>query len=175
MDDPKTLADQAARAFRRGKYDQAAALYARAAEAYDAAGQALLAAEMRSNQAVALLQAERPADALALLEPLPAFFAQHQDLRREGLAWGNIGSALEALGRVDEAMEAYRRAWKRLEAAGEGEAVAYVAQALSRLQLNQKRPLEALVTMDQGLAASPKGLHRRLRALLRWPFRFLGS
>ncbi|NPA26791.1 MAG: hypothetical protein GXO36_04250 [Chloroflexi bacterium] len=175
MDDAKSLAEQATRAFRRGRYAEAAALYARAAQAYDAAGQPLLAAEMRSNQAVALLQADQPGEALRVLEPLPAVFAQHDDARREGLAWGNIGSALEALGRTDEAVQAYRRAWKLLEAAGEGEAVAYVAQALSRLQLRQNRPLEALVTMDQGLASSPKRLHQRLRALLRWPFRFLGS
>ncbi len=160
--------------FAAQRYAQAAQAYAQAAAWFTARQEPVRAAEMRANQAVALLQQQRAAEALALLQDLPAFFAEQGDTHRAGLAWGNLAAALEALGRTDEAVAAYRQAWRLLEEAGDGDAVAYVAQALSRLQLRAKRPLDAVVTLDQGLAASPRRLHRWLRRLLRAPFRLSG-
>ncbi len=160
--------------FAAGRYGQAAQAFAQAEAWFTDHGDPLRAAEMRANRGVALLQQGDAQAAYEVLHDLPAFFSQQHDTRRAGLAWGNVAAALEALGRTEEAAEAYRTAWRLLEEAGDGEAVAYVAQALSRLQLRAKRPLEALVTYDQGLAASPRGLHRWLRRLLRAPFRWSG-
>ncbi len=157
--------------FRAGRHRQAAEAFAQAQAWYAQHDQPVLAAEMRANRAVALLQAGQAQQAYELLHDLPDFFAAQGDARRTGLAWGNLAAALEALGRLDEAQDAYRTAWQWLEQAGDGEAVAYVAQALSRLQLRNKRPLDAVLTFDQGLASSPKRLHRWLRRLLRAPFR----
>ena len=160
--------------FAAGRYPQAVQAFAQAEAWYASQGDSLKAAEMRANRAVALLQQNRPQDAYDLLQNLPAFFEAQGDLRRAGMAWGNVAAALEALGRLDEAHDAYRTAWRLLEQTGQDEHVAYVAQALSRLQLRTRRPLDAVVTMDQGLAASPRRLHRWLRRLLRAPFRLTG-
>ncbi len=167
-------AQEGEKLFAAGRYAQAAQAFAQAEAWYSSHQEKVLAAEMKANRGVALLQQGQAEAAYELLQELPAFFEAQGDLRRAGMAWGNLAAALEALSRWEEAQEAYRRAWRLLEQAGEGESVAYVAQALSRLQLRRFRPLEAVVTMEQGLAASPRRAHRWLRRLLRAPFRLSG-
>ncbi|NPA30959.1 MAG: tetratricopeptide repeat protein [Chloroflexi bacterium] len=159
--------------FAAGRYRQAEEAFSQAEAWYAAHEQPLRAAEMRANRGVAALQRGDASTAYELLHDLPALFAAHHDLRRAGQAWGNVAAALEALGRVDEAQDAYRRAWQMLEQAGDHEAVAYVAQALSRLQLRARKPWAAVALMDQGLSRSPKPLHRWLHRLLRFLQRWM--
>lgn len=160
--------------FAAGRYRQAAQSFAQAEAWFAQHQQPAQAAEMRANRAVALLQQGRAQEAHDLLHDLPAFFEAQGDIRRAGLAWGNLAAALEALGRRDAAEAAYRASWRLLEQAGDSEGAAYAAQALSRLQLRARRPLDALVTFDQGLASSSSPLHRWVRRLLRLPFRLSG-
>ncbi len=174
MDEGQRWAREGESHFAAGRYAQAVQAFSQAEAWFAEHDRPVQAAEMRANRGVALLQQGEAQAAYEVLRDLPAFFAQHDDTRRAGLAWGNLAAALEALGRRDEAVEAYRTAWRLLEEAGDGDAVAYVAQALSRLQLQAKRPLDALVTYDQGLAASSRRLHQLVRRLLRAPFRLSG-
>jgi tetratricopeptide (TPR) repeat protein len=102
----------------RNKLADAAGLFAASAVAYEHAGNALDAAEMKNNQAVVLLRMKTPQEALSLIEGTPAVFSAAGDLRRYGIALGNEGTALEDLGRTDDALR-YQQAAEVFEEAGE--------------------------------------------------------
>ncbi len=169
---PQALVAEAKDAYQRQAYDEAARQFVAAADAFQAQGDALQAAEMRNNAAVAWVQAGNPQEALALVEGTPDLFAQAGDVRRAGLAWGNLGSALEGLKRWAEAAEAYRQAAALLAQAGDQEARAAVLQSLSAVQLRLNDPVEALISMQDAVQEQPPSLKKRLlRMLLRWPLR----
>ncbi len=173
---PEMLAEQAKAAYAREEYREAARLFAAAAEAWQAAGHPLDAAEMQNNRSVALVQAEAYAEALEAVEGTPEIFAQAGDTRRQGLALGNLGSALEGLQRWDEAAEAYRQAAALLAEVGEREARAAVLQALANIQLRRNDPVEALIAMQEAVEEQPRSLKRGLlKRLLKMPFRLLGG
>ncbi len=169
------LSKQAKRAYEAGQYAQAAALFAQAQKAYQQAGDALMAAEMANNASVAALQQGDAEAALQYARPTPEVFLQAQDARRAGMAWGNVAAALEALGRLDEALEAYGQAADLLREADEPELRLHVMQAISALQLRTGRQLEALASMQAGLdgIARPSPKQRLLKRLLRVPFEWL--
>ncbi len=162
MSDPNTaerLAAEAQTAYREGAYAEAAQKFAEAAEAYARLGENLKAAELRNNSSVAWHQAGEHAKALAAAEGTPEVFATAGDAEKEGLAWGNIGSALEGLKRWQEAAEAYQRSAERLEHSNNREARAAVLNALAAVQLRLKEPVEAFIAAQQAVnnqPASPK-------------------
>jgi tetratricopeptide (TPR) repeat protein len=162
----KTNAEQA---YQRSQYITAADLFRQAAAAYRSDGDLLSAAEMDNNAAVSLLQAAKPAEALALVEGTPQQFHQADDLGRAGRAYGNQGAALEALGRTAEAIGAYQAAVDLFTRTGDDEARGQTYQSLARVQLRQGQPIEAVTSMQYGLEGGPQpGFGQRL---LRW---FLG-
>jgi hypothetical protein len=87
------------------------------------------------------------------------------------MALGNLGTALEAVGRLDEAIQAYQQSADVLKQANETEMRASVMQSLSALQLRTGHQLEALATMQAGLDGlkKPSPKQRALRKLLNLP------
>ncbi len=167
MDDAKLA--QAQQAYAAGQYAAAADLFAALAEELEAAGDVLSAAEMRNNQSVALLQAEQAQAALIAAQPTIEIFTRQEDWRRAGMAWGNTAAALEALGRLDEAIQAYQRSADLLGQAGEEEFRATVLQALAAAQLKQGDMMQsAFSTLEHlGVEASQPWWKRWLGKLLR--------
>jgi len=173
---PEMLAEQAKAAYANGNYQEAASLFAAAADAFQAAGKPLDAAEMQNNRSVALVQVEAYAEALEAVQGTPEIFAEAGDVRRQGLALGNLGSALEGLKRWEDAAEAYQQAATLLEGAGDREARAAVLQALANIQLRHRDPVEALIAMQEAVDEQPRSLKRSLlKRLLKAPFRLLGG
>ena len=173
---PETLAEQAKTAYANGNYREAARLFAAAAESFHAAEQPLDAAEMRNNCSVALVQAGAYTEALEAVQGTPEIFAKAGDTRRQGLAWGNLGSALEGMKRRQEAAEAYQQAAVLLEDAGDREARAAVLQALANVRLRANDPVEALIAMQEAVEEQPRSLKRGLlKRLLKMPFRMTGG
>ena len=76
---PQESAKDGKRAYQAGEYDTAARAFAGAAEGFSVASDEIEAAEMRNNQAVALLQGGRPEAALQALEGTDDIFAQAGD------------------------------------------------------------------------------------------------
>ncbi len=105
--------------------------------------------------------------------------AAHQagDVRRQGMALGNLGAALEADGRIEEAVDAYEQSADLLKQVGESEFRANVMQSLSRLQLRTGRQFEALATMEAGLEGieRPNTQQRFLKKLLKLPYKYMGK
>jgi tetratricopeptide (TPR) repeat protein len=167
--DLKTLAADAVRVYQEGDFENAARLFGEAASAFQAQGNDLDAAEMKNNQSVALLQQGNAKGSLDAALGTPEVFSAGGDFRREGMAFGNLATALAALGRMDEAANFYRQAAAALEKAGEDQLRASVMQALAGIQLRKGKIMEALVSMQMGLVGvkNPTFKQKILRGLLR--------
>ncbi|MBI3159375.1 MAG: hypothetical protein HYZ26_07240 [Chloroflexi bacterium] len=168
------LARQAKHKYEQGEYRPAAEAFEQAEGAYRAEGQPVLAAEMANNRSVALVQAGDAAAALAAVEGTPQVFEQAGDRLKQAMAWGNRAAALEGLGRLAEAEQAYVQSADLLKELGELELRAEVLKALSALQLRGGRQLEALASMQAGIEGleQPSLLQRLLKKLLELPCRF---
>lgn len=167
---PQMLADEAKDAYQREDYPAAARTYLAAAQSFDALNDHLTAAEMRNNASVAWLKANKADAALAAADGTPTVFAEAKDVRREGIAWGNVAAALEAKKRLPEACQAYEKSIELLESCGEREYSAYANKALAALKLRTGQQIEALARMDVGLSdlpelSAPQKLLKRLLAL----------
>ncbi|MGB8213717.1 MAG: hypothetical protein WCE68_09190 [Anaerolineales bacterium] len=149
---PQEIVDQAKLTYEAGDYPQAAQTFADAASAYLSAGDALMAAEMKNNQSVALLLAGEAQAALEAVEGTEQTFADSQDFRRQGMALANEASALEALKRLKDAMDYYKKAADVLEKADEGNLRADVMQLLAMLYLRRFKFYDAVITLQSGLA-----------------------
>ena len=175
MTTPQDLSAAGKRAYENGRYAQAAALFLQARDAWKEHNEPLEAAEAANNASVAFLQAGEAQTALDVVRGTAEIFTQAGDLKRAGMAWGNIAAALEALERLDEALDAYQQSADLLKRAGESDLRLHVMQAISALQLRSGRQLEALASMQAGLDGvgklTPK--QRFLRRLLQIPMDWL--
>lgn len=174
---PIQLAKESQKAYKRGEYLKSAQGFQAAAEGYQAIGNHLEAAEMLNNSSVAYIQAGDADSALIAVEGTAETFAAAGDLRRQGMALGNLGTALEASERLEEALEAYQQSSELLKLAGESNLRANVMQSLSALQLRTGHQLEALATMQTGLESleKPNPQQRALKKLLQMPFKLFGG
>lgn len=153
---PQQLSEEGSQAFQKGQYDSAAKSFAAAAQGYAAAGKPVDSAEMKNNQSVALLKAGDAQGAFDSAVGTESVFQAAGDIRRQGFAVGNEASALEALGRLDEAAQKYQRSADLLEQAGEDQMRAMVMESLSALQLKQGKAIDAAITMQSGVTGVRK-------------------
>jgi tetratricopeptide (TPR) repeat protein len=148
---PQTLSDEAQAAYQRGDYTAAAQSYLAVAQSFESMNDRPSAAEARNNASVAWLKAGNVKSAYAAVDGTPAIFAESGDVRRQGIAWGNLAAALEELHRTAEAVQSYEKSIELLEACGEREYRAYVYKSLSALKLKAGKQIEAMGLMDAGL------------------------
>jgi tetratricopeptide (TPR) repeat protein len=153
---PQELIEEGKSAYKHGEFTAAARAYQAAAQGYEATGDRLMAAEMLNNSSVAYLRAGDGAAALQAVEGTPEIFAEAQDIRRQGIALGNLGAALDALSRLDEALDAYQRSADLLSQAGEADLHAHVLKSLSVLQLRMGDQMQAVATMQSSLQQGAK-------------------
>ncbi len=143
-------------AYERADYPSAAKAFAEAATAYSAQDEPQLAAEMKNNQCVALLQSRQARAALEVVMGTDAVFAAASDHRRQGMALANQAAALEALHRRDEALAGYQISVEILEKAGESDLRAEVLRAMAGLQARGGKMTDAVITMQTGLMGVEK-------------------
>jgi tetratricopeptide (TPR) repeat protein len=165
---PQEMADQAKKTYQAGEYVQAAQEFAGTALLYAGAGNALMAAEMKNNQSVALLLAGEAQAALEAVEGTDKVFSDSEDFRRQGMALANQATALQALKRRNDAMESFQKAAVTLEKAGEGDLRADVMQQLSVLHLRRFKFYDAVLTLQSGLAGvkNPNLKQRLMKKIL---------
>ncbi|MEJ2597608.1 MAG: tetratricopeptide repeat protein [Anaerolineales bacterium] len=169
------LAKEAKQAYQREDYESAARTFLAAAKSYTTSQDPLNAAEMANNASVAYLQAGDSQAALEAVEGTAEIFAAKGDVRRQAMALGNQGAALEAIKRYKEAEAAYQQSADLLKQVGEDQLRLNVMQSLSRLQARTGRQLEALASMQAGLddVNRPSPRQRILKKLLEVPFKFM--
>jgi tetratricopeptide (TPR) repeat protein len=153
---PQQLEKEGKAAYERADYISAAKAFAEAAAAYSAHGEPLMAAELKNNQSVALLQSKQAQAALETVAGTDAVFAAAGDLRRQGMALANQAAALEALRRRDEAIACYRTSVEILERAGAKDLRADVMRAVAGLQVRGGKMTDAVITMQSGLMGLEK-------------------
>jgi tetratricopeptide (TPR) repeat protein len=168
-DDPAKLAEEGKRAFQNRQFDQAADFFRRASEGYTLDRAGLLAAEMQNNLSVALLQGDKPKEALEAVLGTDQIFAGANDLKRQGMALGNQAAALEALKRTDEALAAYERAAEIFNQVGEGDLRAMVKKSAAAIRLKRGQVGESALNMIGSIEAKekPSFFERILKFLVR--------
>jgi len=166
---PQILAAAGKRAFEKGDFAAARQAFSEAAETYLAKGDSLNAAEMKNNLSVALLKAKRAQEALEAVAGTEDIFAQAGDVRRQALAIGNQAAALEALGRLDEAIAAYERCAALLAEVGEGDLQSSVLQSAAALKLRRGKFTDSAIALLGSLESvrKPSLLQRLMKFLLR--------
>lgn len=172
---PDKLCKEGQTAYQRKDYLGAARAFQAASEGYKIAGDTLTAAEMLNNCSVAFLQAGDASTALKIVQGTELIFSEAGDRKRQALAIGNQAAALDALGRLEEAADAYESSAEILKQVGDIELFTSVMQALSGLRLRQGRQLEALATMQIGLSVieKPSPKQRLAKKILNSPFKLI--
>ena len=161
------LIEEGKSTYKRGDFLASARAYQAAAQGYEATGDRLSAAEMLNNASVAYLRTGDGAAALQAVEGTPEMFADAQDTHRQAIALGNLGAALDAMKRLDEAVEAYQCSADLLGQAGEEDLRAHVLKSLSVLQLRKGDQMQAVATMQASL--EPAGKANIFSRLLKRP------
>lgn len=167
--DPQTLSDQGKQAFASKKYDQAASAFSEAASAYETLDDTLNAAEMKNNLSVALLQSGKAQAAYDAAAGTDEIFANAGDLKRQAMAFGNQAAALEALKKIDDALEAYDRSATLFAEAGEGEMRSMVLQSAAALKMKRGKLMDSAISMIGSVESTEKPtlIQKFLRFLLR--------
>ncbi len=164
------LATQGKTAFANKKYLQAAELFQQAAQEYDHAGDMVLAAEMKNNQSVALLQGGKPQDALDAVAGTNEVFARENDTKRQAMALGNQGAALEELKEYKKALQAYEKSSELFGEVGETEMRSMIMQSAAAIKLRQGKVLDSAFSMigSADTAQKPTFGQRILKFFLRF-------
>ncbi len=173
--DAQGLAKEGKLAYQRGDYENAARTFQAASNGYKTSQDALNAAEMANNASVAYLKAGDAQSALQAVEGTAEIFAVEGDVRRQALALGNLGAALEGVQRYLEAEDAYQQSADLLKQIGEDKLRLNVMQSLSTLQLRNGKHLQALSSLQAGLedVDRPSPKQRMLKKLLGVPFKLM--
>jgi tetratricopeptide (TPR) repeat protein len=166
---------EAQAAYQRGEFLNAAQLFEAAESSCLAADDRLAAAEMANNASVAYLQAGDAQTAWDKAQGTDELFAQAGDKKRQAIALGNQGAALEVLQKFDQSRDCYERSADLLKDAHEPELRASVLKSLSALQLRRGSQLEALASMNAALANQKKlsFKEKMMKKLLQVPFKML--
>lgn len=167
--EPHQLAEEGKRAFADGRFAEAARLFEQAAEGFTHGGDGLNAAEMRNNLSVALLQDKKPQQALDAAAGTDKIFEAASDAKRQAMALGNQAAALEALGRLDEALALYERAAELFSKVREGSLRSMVLKSAAAIRLRQGKVTESALKMLGSLEAveKPTLFQRILKFFLR--------
>lgn len=165
------------RAFREGRFLEAAQAFSQAEEQLRGPSDGPRAAQMANNRSVALLQAGKSRPALEAVQGTPEVFAAAGEKGLQAQALGNLAAALEAVGEPVQAEKRYHEALSLFERVGDDDSRHHTLRALSRLQLARGRPYEAAATLQEAMAAGgSRGLKARFtRWLTRVTGRLLGS
>jgi tetratricopeptide (TPR) repeat protein len=168
--DPKSLFENADGVYNEGDFENAARLYGEAASAFQARGDVLTAAEMKNNQSVSLLQDKKLQQAFDVLAGTADVFAAAGDTRRQGIAFANEATALQALNSNDQAIEKYVQSGEAFKQAGEEQMYSSVMQAVAGIYLRRGKISEALNYLSASVSTlkNPTLKQKLIKFLLRF-------
>lgn len=172
---PTQLEKEGQVAYQQQEYAAAAESFSAAEEGYRAKGEQHKAAQMANNRSVALLQAGEHQAALDAVSETIAVFRGAGDRYHQAMAMGNRAAALEALGQFEAAIADYEDAADKFDQIGENDLRLDVLKSLSALQLRRGKTIQALNTMQSGLAnlEKPTFKQRVLKKISTLPSRLL--
>jgi tetratricopeptide (TPR) repeat protein len=170
LSDPKLLTENADRVYQEGDFENAARLYGEAASVFQAQGDPVTAAEMKNNQSVSFLQLKDAQSAYDAAAGTAEIFAAAGDFRRQGIAFANEATALQALNRLDQAIEKYLQSAEVFKQANEEQLRSSVMQAVAGIYLRRFKISEAMNYLSYSVAdlKQPTLKQKIIKALLRW-------
>lgn len=168
--EPAQLDAKGKQAFANKKFDEAVEYFRQAAEGYSSGRAGLLAAEVRNNLSVALLQAGKPQESLDAVLGTERIFEAANDAKRQAMAFGNRAAALEGLHRYDEAIEAYERSAELFASVNEGDMRALVMKSAAALKLKTGKITESAFKMMGSIDVkdNPSFFERIMKFFLRF-------
>jgi tetratricopeptide (TPR) repeat protein len=168
--EPDQIASQGKLAFENKNFIEAVELFRQAADGYTAGRAGLMAAEMKNNMSVALLQAGKAREALDAALGTDQIFEAAKDIKRQGMAVGNQAAALEGLHRYNEAIAAYERSAELFSQAGEGDLRAMVMKSAAAIKLKTGKVTDSAFKMMGSLDVkdNPTFFERILKFFLRF-------
>lgn len=112
------------------------------------AGDELSLAEMKNNLSVVLLKTKDAQGAFDVVQGTDEIFLSHGDQNKQAMALANTATALEALGKKEEALQLYEKASDVFKEIGEKEMRKDILKRISDLQLKTNRGLQAIASME---------------------------
>jgi tetratricopeptide (TPR) repeat protein len=169
MIEPADLAEKGKRAFREKKFDEAAEYFKKAEQGFTEGRSGLMAAEMKNNLSVALLQAGKPAQALEAALDTDKTFASAGDIKRQATALANQAAALEDLKRFDEALSKYETSAELFAQIHEDDMRSTVIKAIAGVKLKTGHITESAFKMIGAMDArkNPSVFERIIRFFTR--------
>ena len=168
---PVILAEEGKDLYKNGKFEQAAELFSQTVVIYMEEGEVLLAAEMKNNQSVALLQNKQPGLALDAVRGTSEIFKEAGDKLKWAMALANEATAGKELGNTEDAIEKFTQAADLFNNLNEQKMYLQTMQSISALKLKTRNIPGALFSMQDGLEGLEKPNLRQkfLLSLLKIP------
>lgn len=154
--DPSKLASKGKKAFSKKNYEQAAEYFEQAAQGFTEGRAGLLAAEMKNNLSVALLQAGKAQEALEAAQGTDVIFEGAKDTQKQAMALSNLGAAFEALNQYDEALTAYEKASSLFGSIDEHEMRSMVIKSAAAVKLKTGKITDAAYKMIGAVETTEK-------------------
>jgi len=151
VSNPNELQEKGVRLFHEHDYEAAADLFRQAQEAYTAAGQSDMAAEMMVNIGLVHRALGEHEQAAALIRQALAVFTGMGDEKRTAQALGNLGGVFAAQGDTEQATTCYRQAADTFKALGEDRLYGETLLALGDLQVRSGQVMAGAATYEVGL------------------------
>ncbi len=168
MSDGKKLHDEGMKLYRSGEYEQAAAKFLEAQQAYASVSDRANEAECANNRGVCWRQAARWEEGTAAFTEARSIFKAINDLKGEGQVVGNMGMLADSQGNKDQAADYYLESIDLLKQAGAKDLAQSVYQALSSLRLKRGDVMGSIGAFDAGLEQldKPNMVQRFVRRML---------
>lgn len=167
--DAQALYAQGLKTYQEGLVPEAAKSLEEARAGFLAQGEQVQAALVGNDLGVVYYLSGRRDEARILLDDALAVLEKHGDVFGQAKALGNIGQLMKRAGDKQGAERNYSRAAELFHQIDKKDYEFDTYRALSQMQLQSGRWLEALASYDHGLAA--KGGSRFLRWFLQIPIR----
>lgn len=170
--DAKAMHAQAVDLYRAGSVKESLAGLEQARAEFLAQGDRVQAAAVANDLGVVYYTQGRRDEARKIFDEAIAVFEEAGDVKGQARATGNLAQAMSRVGEKDAAEKNYTHAAELFHQAGERSFESDTYRALSQMQLQRGRWLEALAAYDRALAA--RGGSGALRAFLQIPLRLAG-
>jgi tetratricopeptide (TPR) repeat protein len=169
MSDAKDIKEDGLKLYRAGNYEEAAAKFVEAQQAFAAAGDQKEAAECANNRGVCWRQAAKWDEATTAFEEARPMFQALPDVLGEGQVVGNLATVVEAQGDKQRAAELYQEAIDLFTQVGAKDYAKDTYTALSKMKLKQRDVAGAMTAFDAGLEQldNPNLIEKMARKILR--------
>lgn len=150
MNNAQDLQAQGVKLFGEQEYEAAARVFEQAREAYETAGDPVMAGEMMVNLGLVHRKLDEDQQALDQMQGALAIFQDANDEKRTAMTLGNMGRVYRALNDKEQAYNCYRQAADLFQALGEKQMYGDTLLAIGDLQMGERKFMAAASTYEAG-------------------------